>query len=295
MNAVKNISGRQFSIFRIVFGSYLAIHFFLLVPYAGELFSGEGVLPDSSVNFTHGFFPNVLEWFPSAAFATGFVVFMGICAIAFAAGYWRRTAAVLLWFGWATLFTRNNLISNPSLPYVGLLLVLSALVPPHENRPDWQMPLGLYACAWILLAAGYTYSGYWKMLSPSWIDGTAMHHVLTNPLARSGALNEWILGLPPVFLKGLTWFALAGELLALPMLFWKRTRLISWLWMVGMHFGVLVMIDFADLTVGMLMIHLFVFDPDWLKALPNRFPLYLRDLAVRKQPVRGKRALILDS
>lgn len=35
--------------------------------------------------------------------------------------------------------------------------------------------------------------------------------------------------------------------------------------MVAMHLGILFVVDFADLTFGMLMIHLFTFDPDWLK------------------------------
>ena len=31
-----------------------------------------------------------------------------------------------------------------------------------------------------------------------------------------------------------------------------------------MHVGIVLMVDFADLTLGMVMIHLFTFDPDWL-------------------------------
>jgi len=42
-------------------------------------------------------------------------------------------------------------------------------------------------------------------------------------------------------------------------------ELASWCWMVAMHLGILFVVDFADLTFGMLMIHLFTFDPDWLK------------------------------
>jgi predicted DCC family thiol-disulfide oxidoreductase YuxK len=38
--------------------------------------------------------------------------------------------------------------------------------------------------------------------------------------------------------------------------------------MIAMHLGILLLVDFADLTLGMLMIHAFTFDASWLK--PSR-------------------------
>jgi predicted DCC family thiol-disulfide oxidoreductase YuxK len=35
--------------------------------------------------------------------------------------------------------------------------------------------------------------------------------------------------------------------------------------MLMMHFSLLVLIDFADLSLGMVMLHLFTFDPAWIK------------------------------
>jgi predicted DCC family thiol-disulfide oxidoreductase YuxK len=274
MREVKDISPWQFALFRILFGTYLFAHFFQLLPYAGELFSSAGLLDNPKLNFTFGVLPNPLEHFHSAAFATAFVAALAFLALAFALGLFRRTSALLLWFGWACMFNRNNLILNPGIPYVGLLLVLCALVPPGEplvfgrrsERAAWQMPALIYWIAWFLLAVGYTYSGWFKLLSPSWLDGTALHHLATNPLARPGLLRDWMLRWPDHLLHTLTWCALAGELLALPLSFHRRTRLVSWLWMLSMHVGILVVVDFADLTLGMIMIHLFTFDPDWLPA-----------------------------
>lgn len=39
--------------------------------------------------------------------------------------------------------------------------------------------------------------------------------------------------------------------------------------MIGMHMGILLIVDFADLTMGMLMIHWFTFDSSWLSAKPK--------------------------
>src|SRR5690606_34884204 len=105
---------------------------------------------------------------------------------------------VVLWFGWAALFNRNNLISNPGVPYVGLLLLMIAIVPDGEpgrwrGRPvapgDWFMPAAVWRGVWFLLAAGYTFSGLAKLGSPSWVDGTALHHLISNPLARPSLLR----------------------------------------------------------------------------------------------------------
>lgn len=267
MNQVKNISPRQFIVFRIVFGVYLAWHFAALVPYSAELFSNAGVIPEARFNLTHRAFPNLLAIADAPWQVTTLMIFLTGAAVSFAVGRQRRTCALILWYGWACLFNRNNLISNPGIPYVGLLLILCVIVPAGEVRdPEWKMPAFIFWGAWFLLAAGYTYSGVWKLISPSWQDGSALQHLLTNPLARPGFARNFLLAMPWPLLVGLSWIALAGELLFLPLSIFKRGRFIAWVWMLAMHLGILTVVDFADLTGGMLMIHLFTFDPDWIQS-----------------------------
>lgn len=269
MFAMKSISPRQFAIFRIVLGSYLALHFALLIPYGAELFSDQGVFANPRLNFTYGILPNPLDCWDSPAFVTGFLIILFLLAISFAVGIFRRTAAILLWFGWASLFNRNNLISNPSIPYVGLLLILSTIVPTgealHPNRAsrEWSLPAMVYWTAWILMAAGYSFSGWMKLRSPSWIDGSALFHVLNNPIARCGPARDFLLALPSWSLRILTWAALCAELLFLPLSFSRKTRRFAWFALVGMNIGILFAVNFTDLTIGMLMIHLFTYDPTW--------------------------------
>lgn len=271
MNTTITLPGRQFAAFRILLGTYLTVHFLQVVPCAAELFSAQGMLPDAKLNFTHGILSNPLEHWGTPAFATGFVMALALLSVAYGAGLWRRTCAVLLWFGWACLFNRNNLISNPSIPYIGLLLQLTALVPAGEpwslgrRDPAWKFPSSAYWVAWILMATGYTFSGWAKCSSPSWLDGTAMWHVLQNPLARPGLARDLMLQLPEGVLHLLTWGCLAAELLFVPLSFHRFTRIIAWSSMALMHLGILLVVDFADLSVGMLMIHAFTFDPSWFR------------------------------
>lgn len=270
-----SISPRQFAIFRIVLGVYLAVHFAQLIPYSGELFSSQGVFADSHLNFTHGILPNPLEHWDSPVFVTAFIISLLVLALAFATGFFRRIAAILLWFGWACLFNRNNLINNPSIPYIGLLLLLSVIVPigeavnPKHAARSWIFPRSVYWTAWILMATGYLFSGWMKLQSPSWIDGSAVLHVLNNPLARCGPVRDFLLALPASLLQLMSWGCLAAELLILPLSLWRPTRIITWCALVALNIGILFVVNFTDLTVGMLMIHLFTWDPAWFLAKRN--------------------------
>lgn len=272
MQRMTSISPRHFAIFRIVLGVYLAVHFAQLIPYGSELFSNRGVFDDSTLNFTYGILPNPLEHWDSPAVVTGFLIFLLGVAIAFTVGFLRRVAAILLWFGWACLFNRNNLINNPSIPYIGLLLLLSVIVPTGETITStaaprgWAFPVMAYWTAWILMAAGYSFSGWMKLQSPSWIDGSAVFHVLNNPLARCGVARDLLLAMPAPLLRLMTWGALWAELLFLPLSLWPRTRMLSWCGLTAMNIAILFVVNFADLTIGMLMIHLFTYDPAWFPA-----------------------------
>lgn len=266
---------RQFRIFRAVFGAYLAVHFGMLSFDAPEVFSHEGMLPDGSVNPTSAVFPNLLLKFDSPTQVTAFTWALAVLSLGIALGVHRRLLGPLVWYGLACLFNRNVLISNPSLAFVGWLLLALALIPEGEGwellrwnkspQKPFLLPPRIYWGAWYLLAVGYTASGLHKLSSPSWRDGSALGHVLTIPLARDVPWRTWFLELDPSVLQMMTWGALAAECLYLPLAIHRATRPFAWLGMVFMHLGILCFIDFADLTCAMLVVHLFLFDPRWLQ------------------------------
>jgi predicted DCC family thiol-disulfide oxidoreductase YuxK len=128
------------------------------------------------------------------------------------------------------------------------------------------MPADIYLAAWILMSLAYTYSGYTKLVSPSWLDGSALSRVLSNPLARDTVLRTLMLSLPPWFLKAATWSALGLELSFAPLALFRRLRPLIWVAMVSLHLGLILLINFSDLTAGMLILHLFAFDPAWVPS-----------------------------
>ena len=276
-------TGGQYSLFRAAFGLYLALHFMQLIPWGAELFSSAGALSQSTLSPLAALFPNVLVLFDAPWQVASLLGAAAAAALLFAAGLLDRAAAVFLWYVWACLLGRNPLIANPGIPYVGWLLLAHALLPgaPYgswgacsRSDPDggWIMPQPILRAAWILMALGYSYSGITKLGSRSWADGTAIYYVLENPLARPGIVRDLLVSLPDPLLRAATWGALGLELLFVPLALFRRLRPLLWSALLAMHLVLLVLIDCTDLSLGMIVLHLFTFDPAWIPARPPRQP-----------------------
>lgn len=263
-------TGGQYSVLRVVFGCWLAVHFLQLLPWGAELFSRDGMIPDASLSPFH-LFPNLLFAWDAPAVVTALLCVAAVLSVLLAMGLWDRVAAVALWYVWACLATRNPLIASPGLPWVGWLLLAHATLPsaPYgswtargndDPGSQWRMPDGIWAAAWIVMAAACAYSGWTKLMSPSWVDGTALAHVLDSPVARSTSLRE----LPASLLAVATWGTLAFTLLFAPLALVRRLRPWLWLAMLLMQVTLLAVVDAAGSTLGLLLLQGFTFDPAWI-------------------------------
>ncbi len=271
-------TGGQYSTYRAILGLYLFQHFVRLLPWGTEVFSSRGALPDGAASPLLYLFPNVLALWDAPLPVTALLAIGATLSGLLAAGKFDRAAAIGIWYVLACLFGRNPLTANPSLPYVGWLLLAHAFLPPapygswaargrHEPSGGWQMPRAIFVLAWALMALGYTYSGVTKLVSPSWLDGSAFQQVLENPLARPGIPRDVLSTLPSGLLSLATWGALGLELAFAPLALFRRIRPWLWLAMVLLQASLALVIDFADLSVGMIILHLFTFDPAWVRPL----------------------------
>ena len=269
-------TGGQYSLYRGILGGFLFLRFARLIPWGGEMFSNHGVVPDAAASPLFGLFPNVLALSDGPLAVTTLLTVATLASLLLALGWHDRSAALVLWYLGACLIGRNPLILNPSLPFLGWLLLAHAFLPsaPYGSwtargrvDPDggWRLPDGVFGAAWIVMALGYTYSGFMKLVSPSWVDGSALTRVLENPLARPGWIRELVLALPDTLLALATWGSLLLELAFAPLALIARLR--PWLWtaMLAMHLSLMLVIDFAELSLGMALLHLFTFDPAWIR------------------------------
>ena len=268
-------TGGQYSLFRVIFGLYLMVHFAHLLPWAVEVFSSKGMLAEGELSPLLSLVPNILRLNDSPWAVTALVLSAVMAAVAFTMGWRDRFAAVWLWYVLMCLYTRNPLIANPALPYVGWMLLAHVCIPtsPYgafsargriHPSGDWVMPAAIFSAASVVLALSYSYSGYTKLLSPSWVSGDTVAYVLQNPLARDWWLRDFFLSVPIEFLTGITWFILIIELLYAPLALIAKLRPLLWSSMLLVQFGFLLLLDFPDLTFGMLVFHLLTFDPTWL-------------------------------
>ena len=268
------------AVVRVAVGAQLAVHYARLLPWATTLYSDRGMLADPTHN------PFVVDVSPMYHLDAPWMIqatVLGLLAlsVAFAAGFWTRTVGVLLALGAAALWQRNMLTLNPSLPYLGFFLLAQAFARPN---PPWsvdrwrtrragtggafgfaeRLPRDVLGALWVVYTVGYSYSGYTKLISPSWADGSAVARMLRGPIALENPVALALAALPDALLHVATWGVLGVELLAAPLALSRRLRPGLWLALLAMHAGLLVLVGLQDISWGMLVTHLALFDPRWL-------------------------------
>jgi predicted DCC family thiol-disulfide oxidoreductase YuxK len=250
-------TGGQYSIYRILLGSSLAVRFAELLPSGAELFSGRGTAADADA---------------SPPIAVAILLILGTAlAACFALGAADRLAAVALAALLACLVARNPGVASPSLLFVGGILLAHACIPgaPYgalraRARSDpgggWRMPGGIFRAAWIVLAAAYAYGGYTR---------------LVNPLARDLPLPTLPFALPEPVVRAASAGALGLELAFAPLALLPRARPWVWLALLGLQLLLGARVDLVDLSAGMLMLQLLTFDPAWVAPRRDTRPALL--------------------
>jgi uncharacterized membrane protein (DUF485 family) len=122
------------------------------------------------------------------------------------------------------------------------------------------------------VAAIYLNTGLWKLFSPSWRDGSAVHYVLNQNVFQRFSAEH----LPP----GLDWTMTVGTYttlvweIAFPLLilFWP-TRVFALVLGVAIHIGMLVSIDVGLFSLVMLATYVAFLEPEWVAT---RFTRLLR-------------------
>jgi predicted DCC family thiol-disulfide oxidoreductase YuxK len=276
-------TGGQYSLFRILLGCYLLQHIAFLLPWSADVFSSTGLVPDGAASPLLHLFPNVLAVADSPAVVAMLIVVGLALTLLFVIGFWDRWAALGIWYILACLMGRNPLASNPALAFIGWILLAHAFLPiaPYGSYsargridPDggWRLPREIFAAGWILMALAYSHTGYLKLISQSWVDGSALARALDSPLARPTFLRAWLLGMPAPALQFATWATAIAALGFAPFSLMRRLRPLLWIVMLALQLSLLAILDVPDFVAGMVFLHLWTFDPAWVSARRSTAP-----------------------
>lgn len=266
----------QFSIVRIILGLYLTQYFIRLIPHGTLLFSEQGMISDITLNYTYPFTFWFIEHFTHPLSVTTLLIALTILAILFTLGIHRKIVAALLWCGWVILFNLNNLTNDPSLAFIGLLLLVFAatsngepMLWNHRFLPadkNWEMSAIIYWGMWFVLCASFTISGLEKFASEMWRSGDALLTFYTGPIALSNQFVTWIITWPAGLHQALTWITLYSQVFAFAFLFFKRTRILFLITTIFLFAASLPVLDLMEVLVGMLIFYFFLFDINWFQT-----------------------------
>ena len=267
---IQNLLSKTFSyrtipfiIFRVLFGMYLFFYYLTTLPYGSELYSNQGMLPEAGLNWTHGFFPNILNVYDTPLIITILFVVGSIVSLLFTGGILPRAFAVILWYIQTCLYNRNVLTDEPSQAYIGLLLVTFALLPKIESiaylfrKEHWHtqakilIPYFVYMVPVFIFGITFTLSAYDKLLSSSWENGNALMLLLTMEIAKPSVLLSFLKSHTSIT-SILSYLALFSQFICLPLVISGFYRIAIGIQVVAFSFAFLVL-DINQVTLGMLL------------------------------------------
>ena len=280
------VDGASVAVFRILFGGIMIVEVYR---YFSRGWIEEYYMAPK-FHFTYFGFGWVKPW-PGNGMYWHFAL-MGVAGLGVMLGAWYRISAVLLFLTFSYVFLLDQAQYLNHFYMICLLSLLMIFIPAHRllSIDAWRKPArrsdDFPAWAlWLLLAqlsVVYFYAGIAK-LNGDWINGEPMRSWLAErtdtPLIGRFFTEEWMVLL-------FNYGGLAFDLFIVPLLLWKRTRVVAFLWVISFHVLNMVLFSIGIFPWLMLMATLLFFRPDWprlvvkpwqrvagtLPALTPRFP-----------------------
>ena len=297
---------RSLALGRIVLGLVLIGDLLRRVPYLRDLYSNLGLIPNHTVLWRPPF-PRIFSVFfmaslPEEAAIWFFIAF--VCFFCFLIGYRTRLFHLLSFAMTTSLHNRILSAENWGGVAIGVLMIWTAFLPlgrrfsvdairaslrarPDETPadlaagvppPDERQTTSLAALGLLLQIAIIYWLNFVHKSGPTWQDGSAVHYVLWQE-----RIVTWI-GLqvrehaPYALTKLLTEGTLVVEasaaFLVLTPIFWRWTRFIAALLLVGLHGGIALLVNLGIFSFAMMAFQPFLLtDAQWTlfaRLVPRR-------------------------
>ncbi|MDQ3964950.1 MAG: HTTM domain-containing protein [Actinomycetota bacterium] len=267
--------------FRIAFGTLLAFEV-LSFFYHGWI-QGSYIAP--TYHFTYYGFEWVRPW-PGIGMYIHFIA-LGVLAMCIAIGLWYRVSTVLFFLGFTYVFLLEQSYYLNHFYLIVLISFLMIFIPAHRSfsvdaleRPQIRSETAPAWALWVLMAQMaivYFYGGLAK-LNEDWFQGEPMRGWMAQgtdfPLIGPLFTEEWMVYL-------ISYGGLLFDLLVVPLLLWRRTRLIAFAFALGFH-----LMNSQLFTIGIfpwlaIAATMLFFPPSW----PRRFVGFVRR-SLRRGPHR---------
>ncbi|MCI0746752.1 MAG: HTTM domain-containing protein [Verrucomicrobia subdivision 3 bacterium] len=254
-------------VFRVLFGLTMLVE---AGRYLGMDFIGEYYVKPK-FHFTYYGFDWVKPW-PGIGMYVHFAV-LGAAALGVLLGFWYRLSATLLFVTFTYAFLLDQAYYLNHFYLVSLLCLLMVVIPAHRagSLDAWRAKQMNSSTAprWVLalllaqLSIVYFYAGIAK-LNGDWLRGEPFRSWLA-PYAQTPVLglfvgNEW----------GVQLFNYGGlifDLAIVPLLLWKRTRVLAFVWAVTFHLLNAILFSIGIFPWLMIAATTLYLRPDWPRLL----------------------------
>ncbi|RZJ69039.1 HTTM domain-containing protein [Flavobacterium sp.] len=260
----KRVDNSPLILFRMLFGVLMAYQCFYYI-YDGWVFRN---FISPKFTFTHiGF--EFLQPLPGNGMYFYFAI-MGICALGVAFGWFYRISLALFLALWTSSYWMQKTNYNNHHYLIILVAVLLLFVPANTyacadvkrsgkrfSMPDWVRWLFISQMAIV-----YFYAAIAK-LYPDWMNGTFSGIALGNYGKHYGIAllqQHW-------FHLCVAWFGLLFDFFIVPMLLWKRTRILAVIALFVFHTFNSVTLDIGIFPFFALSFVLFFFDPNDIRRV----------------------------
>ncbi len=263
------------AVFRIAFG--LAVAWYAVRSLLSGAVSFHYINPP--MHFSYYGFDWVRPW-PGAGMYFHFIV-MAAAAICFAAGLVYRLSAVLVFLTFTFVFLCERSLYNNHYYLMSLLAFLSMFLPLHRRwsidamgSPEVARTQAPAWTVWLLrfqLGIVYFYGGLAK-LNADWLQGQPMRMWLEKlseyPVLGTYFTEEWAVQI-------FVWGGLLIDLLAVPLLLWRRSRPYIFVLLILFHVMNSTLFHIGVFPWLMIAATTIFFAPDWpvrlfrLKSLPT--------------------------
>lgn len=272
------------ALFRIVFGIELFNWFWQLFPNLTAFFTDEGILPRYSLLTFFGDRFSLLDsvgswWQVAIVWAACLIV-----SVLLTFGWHTRTASILAFVAVSSFSWRDPLILDGSdfvfrmVPFwlaftnAGDLYSLDAVRRRERGEtltgrgPSLPIRVLELQVGWIYLTTGLE-----KLGGTFWKDGTATYYALQ----LEHTFSRWyasFVAAQPVLYRLMTWGTLAIEIAFLPLIAVpsRITRMVAVLLGIGLHSGILVLMNVGNFPVVMLSTLILFVPADWIRRVWER-------------------------